>query len=430
MDWLSEISSNIYILYSVLFLGSFWDAWIVSNFFIHGEVFFLAAGYAGGQGYINIYLAFLVSILWALAGDHISYYLWKKHGIKFFSEDARFLNIKNLKKWEDLFKRYGSKTILISRLLGPISWITPCLAGIFWVKYAKFSFFNFIGVCIWVGQFIFYGYCVSLGQEYFSTTIIINSLLIILTVLSWIYLYRNILLHVHNKKNQLFVIFKIIWIYLTIFFAILAIYFFYLYPSSAKFYSGDAYIPDIKNYLEETDRFIYSDKVVKLYYNPINIVLITDRDILQVFNNINWKKNQSFSSDNITFPSYIESLRLGTPPISDFYHQEQTQNYQFQNAWGKSIVRDHIRLWHIWKTENGKNIYLSSISEDDALWLMISNGLLILWHDIEHNIDISRDAFVQTIGKTYDNLKVENFPYPVHEWGSFETDWIVKILEF
>ena len=54
----------------------------------------------------------------------------------------------------DFFAKYGTKAVFFARLLGPVSWITPFLAGTYKVPYQKFLLYNIAGVTVGIGQFL------------------------------------------------------------------------------------------------------------------------------------------------------------------------------------------------------------------------------------------------------------------------------------
>ncbi len=151
--------------YVVLFFGSYFETLIGPGFFIHGEIFFLAGSIAAGLGYLNVWLVFIFSVLGGVAGDHSSYWIGRKYGKGiselFFKKSHRYLSLKNFRKAERFFKKHGEKSLFYARLLGPISWVTPFLAGIFKTRYNQFTKYNLLGVVIGVGQFVAMGYLIG-----------------------------------------------------------------------------------------------------------------------------------------------------------------------------------------------------------------------------------------------------------------------------
>lgn len=422
-----EITNNIFLLYLLFFIWSFWDAFILTNMFIHWEFFFLAGWFIIAEGKLNPYAIIFLLFIWAILWDHISYFLWKKYWKKVFKKDSKFLNFKNLERWKEFFKKYWEKTILISRLLWPVSRIIPFISAIFWIKYKTFVFYNFIWIILWISQFILYWYTLWIWADYLWFSIIINCFLSLLAIIFIIFAYKKF--NKKNLKKSFYNICKIFIIYIILFFFTVFIYFFHLYPKYIDKYNSNEIIENIEQYILEKWRLIHSDNIIKTYSNPINLVIITDKNIENVFSKINWIENKSFSSGEISFKKYLNLIKKKQPPISDFYYNNFVQNYQFQNkTWG-NIYRQHIRLWEIWQTKDFKKIYIASVSKDDWLTIMINNGLFIPAHDIDYEIDKSRDNFIDNLR---DNFSVRLSEYKMNylEKNEYKTDWIIKQIEF
>lgn len=148
--------------YLLLFLGSFFETLIGPGFFIYGEFIFLAGSILAGLGYFNIWLVSLVCIAGGIVGDSSSFFIGKKYGkqlIKgFFKKKNKYLNEKNYKKGVSFFGKYGEKSIFFARFLGPLSWVTPFIAGSADLKYKRFLLFNIPGVIFGISQFLIVGY--------------------------------------------------------------------------------------------------------------------------------------------------------------------------------------------------------------------------------------------------------------------------------
>lgn len=185
--------------YAVLFFGSYFETLIGPGFIIHGEIFFLAGSIAAGLGYLNVWLVFLFCVLGGIAGDHSSYWIGRKYGQKisarFFKKENKYLSLKNFQKAKKFFKGHGEKSLFYARLLGPISWITPFLAGIFHTKYFRFTKYNALGVCIGVGQFVAMGYLIGFAYlkifSFIEKYFLLILSLIIIAVLIGNYLTRK-----------------------------------------------------------------------------------------------------------------------------------------------------------------------------------------------------------------------------------------------
>lgn len=168
---LINLLSNSSFGYIFLFLGSYFETLIGPGFFIYGEFFFLSGAVLAGAGVLNIWIVSLVCILGGILGDSSSYYIGIKYGKyvreKLFKRENKYLNNKNYSKGIKYFNSYGKKSIFFSRLMGPLSWITPFLAGILHVKYKDFLKYNIPGVILGIGWFLVVGYFFGFSYSIF-----------------------------------------------------------------------------------------------------------------------------------------------------------------------------------------------------------------------------------------------------------------------
>ena len=116
-----------------------------------------------------------------------------------------------------------------------------------------------------------------------------------------------------------------------------------------------------------------------------------------------------------------------SPPVSDFYHYNFTQNYQYQDWW--NIKREHIRFWEIWKLNNWNNIYIWSVSRDKWISFMINNWIPVIGHWIDKNIDKSRDLIKNLIINNFKNTKIKMLDFESFYKKNYFTDGDVVILE-
>ena len=154
----SFLAAHVALSYLVLFLGSYFETLIGVGFFIYGEIFFIPSALLAGAGVLNIWLVAISLVAGGILGDNSSFFLGRHYGASIFSEHNRVFNHTNYQKGLDFFAKYGTKAIFFSRLLGPVSWITPFLAGIYNVPYPKFLGYNIAGVTVGIGQFLIVGY--------------------------------------------------------------------------------------------------------------------------------------------------------------------------------------------------------------------------------------------------------------------------------
>lgn len=157
-DTSAYLAAHTLLAYLVLFLGSYFETLIGVGFFIYGEIFFIPGALLAGAGMLNIWIVALSLIAGGVLGDSTSYALGRRWGSSVFKEHNRIFNRTNYQKGLDFFAKYGTRAVFFARLLGPVSWITPFLAGTYNVPYQKFLGYNIAGVTVGIGQFLVVGY--------------------------------------------------------------------------------------------------------------------------------------------------------------------------------------------------------------------------------------------------------------------------------
>lgn len=152
------LAAHTALSYAVLFFGSYFETLIGVGFFIYGELFFIPGALLAGAGVLNIWLVSAALIAGGIAGDSTSFALGRRWGSSVFSECNKVFTLANYQKGMAFFERYGVKAVFFARLLGPLSWITPFLAGTYNVPYRTFLPYNIAGVVVGIGQFLVVGY--------------------------------------------------------------------------------------------------------------------------------------------------------------------------------------------------------------------------------------------------------------------------------
>ncbi|MCB9809621.1 DedA family protein [Candidatus Peribacteria bacterium] len=163
-SWLPVIAEHQTLAYGVLFLGSYLETIIGVCFFIYGEVFFLAGSIAAGAGTLDISLVTGVLLLGGVLGDITSYFLGECYGYRWYRAlehipfIRHYITEENYLKGCRFFEQHGAKSVFFARLLGPLSWITPFLSGIYRLPFRSFLPYDVLGVVVGIGQFIVVGY--------------------------------------------------------------------------------------------------------------------------------------------------------------------------------------------------------------------------------------------------------------------------------
>ncbi len=179
-----------------IFFGAYFDALIVTSFFVFGEAVFLLAGgvaYTSGSP-----LPILAALAGAYLADQSSYGIGHA-----FKDKTRPLMLattrrrKMTRKAQTLLAKRAVLKIAASRFMGPVAWITPPLAGSIAVPYPRFALGSLIGVVLGVGQFLVLGWLSAFGAErggfspeayladHFWTIFIIGQLLFLAAIALW-----------------------------------------------------------------------------------------------------------------------------------------------------------------------------------------------------------------------------------------------------
>lgn len=128
---------------------------------------------------------------------------------------------------------------------------------------------------------------------------------------------------------------------------------------------------------------------------PINIVIVASSSIGDYFSRLHWVQDPIFSDGSVSLGNFYSLLRQGIVPVSDLYFDGAKEDYAFQNQSHSIFRREHIRLWTLGYLANtNATIYAGSISYDNGLGLFDYKRFIVPLHEIDPNVDASRDAFL------------------------------------
>jgi membrane protein DedA with SNARE-associated domain len=127
---------------------------------IPSEVVIPFAGFLAYMGEMNIWLIVLVSSLANLTGSIIIYFIGKYLGRGFIQRYGKYvlLNMEHLRMVERWFEKYGSLTVLFSRMLPLVRTVNALPAGIGKMNFPRFCIYTFIGSIPWNLALVLVGY--------------------------------------------------------------------------------------------------------------------------------------------------------------------------------------------------------------------------------------------------------------------------------
>jgi len=414
------------LIYLILFLGSFFETIFIISFFIPGELFFLTGSILAGMGYLNIWIVIFLLYLGGILGDNISFLLGKIYGKKFFKKFEnkiffrKFINEKSYLKSENYFKKYGKYSVFFARFLGPISWIFPFIAGNFDLKYSTFIKYNTPGVILGIGQFIFVGYFGGKHYDLLLNLISKYVFLFLFIIISLIFVYYYLkklklisLIKINIKKNKIFLFkfiikkFTLISVIILILFSLFLVFIFFnentIHTQNLNLnnFSNSNSLSNTNNFFNFSD-ILNNCSNLKTYYKdnpsysiqPINIIIYSNNSIDKIMNSSLWIENKIFGKNKITIKEYSKLLYNKIPPVSSLYFLNKTQTIAFQEKNSSYISREHIRFWEFNSSDNNyNNLYVASISNDNGLTLQLYKKFITPVHEIDKNIDKSRNLF-------------------------------------
>ncbi|MGC8519408.1 MAG: DedA family protein [Steroidobacteraceae bacterium] len=145
--------------YPVLFLGAYFETVLPFSLFVPGEAFLLGGALLAGAGALDLGAVAAALCAGGLLGDHSSYWLGRRCGAGLLARPSSGVVQRIRTRGCDFFRRRGASAVFWARLAGPLSWVTPTLAGAFELDYRTFLTFNTPGVLLGIGEFLLIGYC-------------------------------------------------------------------------------------------------------------------------------------------------------------------------------------------------------------------------------------------------------------------------------
>ncbi|MCX2758594.1 LssY C-terminal domain-containing protein [Vibrio sp. Sgm 22] len=388
-----------------LFLGALGDALIGPNLFVPGEPFFIAAGF---QLYSGAWMALVLVMLGGLLGDQLSYFIGYRYGVKAQRRLIKFRpkTKRLIARCRYLVARKGTYIILFARLLGPIAWVVPFIAGSHRVKWSSFTLFSSIGLLLGGGQFIAWGMLLAHGVEQFP---LLGAVKVFLTE------HQSLLIGLVAVSVFFVVGYKLKWRKLTLktsaFLVAWLCYanYAHFFWKADDFQAQQATVQVSTVDLQQVTYKAFPGLSPIYDAQAINVVYVGESP-RKLMNQLGWIENQTFSRNEIEWTHYLELLKDKTPPVSDLYWRNQPQDMAFQLP-GNLMKRSHIRWWNAGLDSNSNQPkWLGAISYDDGLKVTSYSGIVTILHKIDPNVDEERDRLALQIKSAYPSIELVNLP--------------------
>jgi membrane protein DedA with SNARE-associated domain len=381
------------LLYPAVALIAYFDTLIGVGFFVFGEIAFVTAGIRlAATGDIWIVILVLVA---ACFGDLTSFGLGRRYGARAAYRYCKPLSRR--RQWRRarrLLIRYGTGFVIVARLLGPVAWITPFLAGALAMPARRFALATVPAVLIGGGQFVLLGYLgVNSGPLLQQVYVFLNDHIGTLVVGFAILCALGVIWRMQWGGRLVQGVCAVIAA--GVIFLGANLYYFFASGAHAATSFEDVYQNADLCDLKTMDLRVVPGTTSLHLPQPINVVLVSDVAPELVMSGLGWQQNMTFSRNSINLKKYVELLVQKTPPVSEMYFAGQPAQSAFQLP-GSLAERVHIRWWPAGRLGDQK-IYVGAVSRDEEIAIKYYRAIPALLHDIEPEVDRARDLLASQI---------------------------------
>ncbi|MBX6317196.1 VTT domain-containing protein [Pigmentiphaga sp.] len=172
--WVAQYGAWIYL---ILFLIIFAETGLVVVPFLPGDSLLFIAGAFAATGSMHLGLLIALLLVAAVGGNTVNYFVGRFIGPKVFSQNIRFLDREALIKTHAFYEKHGGKTLIIARFLPIVRTFAPFVAGVGYMTFARFQFFNVVGALLWIVLLVCLGYFfgnLPLVREHLNTIVLVG----------------------------------------------------------------------------------------------------------------------------------------------------------------------------------------------------------------------------------------------------------------
>jgi len=158
---LSFVAAHGVWTYLVVFLVIFCETGLVITPFLPGDslLFTLGSIAAQSDNPLNILILLLLLIIASILGNQANYSIGHAIGPKVFSVKRPWLiNQKHLAEAHAFYEKHGGKTIILARFIPIIRTFAPFIAGVSYMGFKQFNFYNIGSAVLWISSLLGMGY--------------------------------------------------------------------------------------------------------------------------------------------------------------------------------------------------------------------------------------------------------------------------------
>ncbi len=144
--------------YWIAFFAAFFETTVVVGLILPGSTIILFLGALSARGYLDIGDLIWFSVLGAIIGDNVNYYLGRKYGAKWLEKGFWFLKAEHIERSRNFLDTHGAKSVFLGRFIPSVKEIVPFIAGSVKMNNRTFMLWNVLGAIGWGFEWIFAGY--------------------------------------------------------------------------------------------------------------------------------------------------------------------------------------------------------------------------------------------------------------------------------
>lgn len=161
-----QIINNILPSLMHLGSGSYWIAFFAAllettiglGLILPGSTIILFLGALSSRGYLDVGDLIWFSVLGAIIGDNINYFLGRKYFNKWLQKGFWFLQTGHVEKAKHFMDTHGAKSVFLGRFIPSVKEVVPFIAGSLRMDQKKFMFWNVLGAIGWGFEWVMAGY--------------------------------------------------------------------------------------------------------------------------------------------------------------------------------------------------------------------------------------------------------------------------------
>jgi len=139
----------------------FAECGILLGFFLPGDSLLFITGLCIASGIIsvNIWVAVILLIIAAIAGNLTGYWIGYKAGPALFKKpDSKLFRKEYVDKTHGFFEKYGARAIILARFVPIVRTFITAVAGIGRMNFREYFIYSTIGAVLWAGLVTVAGY--------------------------------------------------------------------------------------------------------------------------------------------------------------------------------------------------------------------------------------------------------------------------------